>query len=119
MPYIALYPGNYIGRIVGDGQCVAYVKECAHAPQASTWIEGARVRGMQIPIGTAIATFQQGQYTSSTNGNSHAAIYLGQDDTAIYVLDQWTGQPVHTRPIFFKGGNDKPRNDGDAYSVIM
>ncbi|HEY6402163.1 MAG TPA: BPSL0067 family protein [Blastocatellia bacterium] len=121
MAYIANDPEQYIGTSFGSGQCVAFVQECAGAPITHDWKEGEKVRGADIPRGTAIATFQDGEYQNDLNGNSHAAIYLEQDDEAIYVLDQWISrkpQPVHMRRIKFKGGADEPRNDGDAYSVI-
>jgi hypothetical protein len=111
-------PGSYDGQTVGDGQCVAYVKESAGAPATSKWAEGTKVKGGDIPTGTAIATFQNGKYTNDTGGKSHAAIYISQDDTGLLVWDQWTGQPVHKRTITFANGTKPPRNDGDAFSVI-
>lgn len=68
-----------------------------------------------------IATFDaNGKYTNSTDGTSHAAIYVGQDAAGLQVWDQWTAQPVHQRTIRFQGGaaGVKPVNDGDAFYVI-
>jgi len=46
-----------------------------------------------------IATFgSDGTYTN-TVGQSHAAIYLGQDSTGIIVEDQWSGQVATQRHI--------------------
>jgi len=122
MAYIAIDTEKYIGQSVGSGQCVAFVQKCAGAPLTRCWKEGEKVRGADIPRGTAIATFQNGQYQNDTHGNSHAAIYLEQDDKAIYVLDQWIrpnyAQEVHRRPIQFRGGKGASCDDGDAYSVI-
>jgi hypothetical protein len=44
------------------------------------------------------------------------AIYLGQDDAGIQVIDQWQGQPTHHRTI--RWGGSGRSNDGDAFSVI-
>lgn len=117
MSYVAPKPESYLGETVGDGECVAYVKESAGCPATSKWAEGIKVRGADIAVGTAIATFQDGKY-KNVSGQSHAAIYIKQDKTGLTVYDQWAGQPVHERPISFKGGNGKPSSDGDAFAVI-
>jgi len=49
---------------------------------------------------------------------NHGAIYVSQDAEGITVWDQSLGNPVSKRKIRFKGGEGKPSNDGDAYSVI-
>ena len=112
--------------LVGSHQCVALVQHYAKAPHTSKWKEGARVRGTaDIAIGTAIATFRDGKYPNQPHDN-HAALYLRQDDTAIYVVDQWKGRgrpTVKARAIFFKGkdrngGYLDPSNNGDAFSII-
>lgn len=117
MAFIAPDPEKYNGKIVDDGQCVAFVKEASGAPQTSLWKEGEQVRGANIPTGTAIATFIDGVYPSHAHGN-HASIYVSQNDEGLVVWDQWVGQPVHKRTIHFKGGVGSPSNDGDAFSVI-
>lgn len=114
MAFIAPNPEGYAGRVVGDGQCVAFVREASEAPHTSLWREGERVRGAAIERGTAIATFVNGEYLSLPHGN-HAAIYVGQNDSGLIVWDQWVGQPVHQRTIRFKGGTGNPSNDGDAF----
>lgn len=103
MAFIAPHPEEYAGHIVGDGQCVAFVKEAAGAPQTSLWKEGEKVRGADILTGTAIATFVGGIYPNHPHGN-HAAIYVEQNTEGLAVWDQWNGQPVHKRQITFKGG---------------
>jgi hypothetical protein len=118
MSYVASDPESYKGQAVGDGQCVAYIKEAADAPVTSKWAEGVKVKGGDIPTGSAIATFQGGKYQNDTGGKSHAAIYVSQDDTGLLVWDQWKGQPVHQRTITFANGAKPPKNDGDAFSVI-
>src|SRR5437762_1385951 len=104
MSYVAADPASYKDKVVGDGQCVAYVKTASGAPQTASWKEGAKVKGAAIATGTAIATFQGGKYANDTGGNSHAAIYVSQDINGLTVWDQWVGQPVHQRVIRFQGG---------------
>ncbi|MGB8890294.1 MAG: BPSL0067 family protein [Candidatus Korobacteraceae bacterium] len=122
MAYIAPDPESYQNTVVGSGQCVAYVQQASGAPLTSGWSQGSQVRGnADIQTGTAIATFNSdGQYTDSTDGTSHAAIYIGQNGVGLQVWDQWKGQPVHQRTIRFQGGAPgvKPVNDGDAFYVI-
>lgn len=119
MSYVASSPEQYAGTVVGDGQCVAFVKAASGAPATSAWSQGLQVKGNGLPIGTAIATFDpDGTYGNHTDGRSHAAIYLGQDATGLQVWDQWVGQTVHHRTIFFRGGEGKRVNDGDAFYVV-
>jgi hypothetical protein len=122
-PYLAARPEAFEGRAVGAGHCVDFVKAAAGVPRTAAWRRGAVVRGNPgLARGTAIATFEaDGTYTSRT-GN-HAAIYLGQDETGIWVYDQWQGQRVHRRLIRFEGGRGSNRggksNDGKRFAVIM
>ena len=122
MAYIAKDPESYKGTVVGTGQCVPFVQKASSAPVTSEWKRGAKVRGASATKkGTAIATFDaNGKYTNSTDGTSHAAIYVAQDAAGLQVWDQWTGQSVHQRTIRFQGGaaGVKPVNDGDAFYVI-
>jgi len=118
MSYVASDPAANLGKVVGTGQCVAYVREATGAPPSSLWKEGSKVKGNDIPTGTAIATFQDGIYHNATDGSSHAAIYLSQDATGLWVHDQWIGQPVHKRQIRFRNGATTANNDGDAFSVV-
>ena len=118
-PYVARHPEASLGRVIGDGHCVAYVERAAGAPPTARWRPGARVRGDRgIARGTAIATFgADGGYTNGT-GN-HAAIYLGQDRSGIRVYDQWRGRPVAERLIRFGGGERGSKsNDGTLFRVI-
>lgn len=118
MSYVAPAPDNCLSTVVGDGQCVAYVKTSAGCPVTSKWAEGIKVRGGNVAKHTAIAVFQSGQYNNHTDGRSHAAILIEETKDGLRVYDQWKGQPVHERIIRFKGGQGKPVNDGDAFSVI-
>lgn len=119
MSYVAASPESYSGQVVGDGQCVAFVKAASGAPATSLWKQGALVKNSSIPAGTAIATFDpNGTYGNHTDGTSHGAIYVGQNAAGLQVWDQWTGQPVHQRTIRFQNGAAKPVNDGDKFYVV-
>jgi hypothetical protein len=121
-PYFAENAEPFVGRVVGDGYCVEFVQVAAGAPFTSEWRAGAPVRGKpNVTPGTAIATFEvDGTYTSRT-GN-HAAIYISQDNTGLWVYDQWQGQPVHKRLIRFEGGKGSNQgsksNNGKLFRVI-
>lgn len=132
MVYIANNPKTFVGKSVGNGQCVAFARAAANIPHTLSWKRGQLVKGnLGIRAGTAIATFDpSGQYGNHTDGGSHVAIYLGQDAIGIRVLDQWvshkrngTGksvavpQPVHERVIFFRHA-PRPENDGSNYYVV-
>jgi len=110
---------------VGTGQCVPLVQKYSTAPTATLWRAGDAVRGTQILAkGTAIATFKNGVYANNRHGN-HAAFYLSQDLTGIWVVDQYSGSSgIRKRHLRFKGKNAKgefidPSNNGDAFSVIQ
>jgi hypothetical protein len=121
MPYIAQDPQSFAGKVVGTGQCVAFVQAASGAPFTGLWTRSVKVRGAPVATGTAIATFDaNGKYANKTDGSSHAAIYVGQDAVGIQVWDQWLGQPVHPRTIRFQAGAPgvHPVNDGDAFYVI-
>lgn len=124
MPYICQreHAAFHMGKLVGDGQCVALVQHCAGAPHTSTWRKGESVRGnLSIQPGTAIATFDEnGKYPNKAHGN-HASIYISQDAKGIQVYDQFEKKGVHIRPLRW-GGNpldpDDVSNDGNYFSVI-
>jgi hypothetical protein len=99
---------KYLGKVIGDGQCVAAVKEICGCPATIQWKRGAFVKGSNILPGTAIATFDPpsekfpyGHYANNTTGKSHAAIYLGQDAKGLRVADQWLGKELHERILHF------------------
>ncbi len=122
MSYIANDPESYEGKVVGTGQCVAFVQAASGAPITSMWQQGISVKGngLQLPSGVAIATFNaDGKYANKMDGTSHGAIYIGQDATGIQVWDQWAGQPVHKRTIRFQASDKvKPVNNGNFYWVV-
>lgn len=106
---------------VGTHECVALVQQYAKTPTTMYWREGSKVRGNRsLQEGTAIATFSKGKYVNRRTGN-HAALYLSQDSTGIWVIEQFRSIKkgrIAKRHISFKCGKDSPSNDGDAYSVI-
>jgi len=121
-PYVAERPQAHLGRTVGAGYCVDFVKVAAGVPRTSAWRPGRTVRGNDdIVPGTAIATFESDGTYASRSG-SHAAIYVSQTHEGIWVYDQWQGQPVHMRLIRFEGGTGakwgSKSNDGKRFAVI-
>ena len=119
MSWTADSPFDYKKTVVGDGQCVAFVVEAASTPHTASWKRGDIVKGSDIASGTAIATFDgNGTYGNHTDGRSHAAIFVEQQDGGLLVWDQWVGHPVDQRIIKFRGGSGKPVNDGDAFYII-
>lgn len=120
MAFVAANPSSYAGKVVGTGQCVAFVQQAAGAGEASSWSPGIPVKGASftdIAPGTAIATFINGRYPDLPTGN-HAAIYLSHDTNGIWVWDQWSTRAVDQRKIFYKAGDSDPSNDGDFFHVI-
>ena len=122
--YMLIAPPSLLHRthgVIGNGHCVALVRELAGAPHTSAWRPG---RGLEpewvIPPGVAIATFQTGRYRNRTNGDSHAALFLAynSEPAGIAVLDQWLGRAPERRVIRWRNGAGKPADDASAYRVI-
>ncbi len=116
MAFVATNASSYADKVVGDGECVAFVKECSGAPVTTKWVPGVKVKDNDVASGTAIATFKDGKYPSQKG--YHVRSLSVRMTKRIVVWDQWKGQPVHKRTIGFMAGEGKPSNDGDAYSVI-
>ncbi|WP_426192166.1 BPSL0067 family protein [Massilia sp. DWR3-1-1] len=111
---------------VGDGECVALVREFSGAPAAVNWREGTQVMGdRSLHLGTAIATFQKGKWPGKSKGN-HAAFYLGQTSDGMRIMDQWNAAEktvISSRFIPRRGKNKdgsfvRPSDNADAFSVI-
>jgi len=108
---------------VGTGHCVPLVQQYARCPQYSGWRQGAAVKdNTKIALGTAIATFVNGKYPNAPTGN-HAALFIGQDEDGIWVVDQYKDSGgIKGRHLRFKGMKNgayvDPSNNGDAFSVI-
>ncbi len=126
-PYIATDPRSFIGKpSVGDGECVALVKEAAKPmPVTAAWVKGEQVMGnTNLPVRTIVATF-------SANGRylGHAAIYMGQNERGMTIIDQWNigyrvdGSPddQHTpadRTLPWTSTKATPVNVGASYHVV-
>lgn len=118
---IKKFPGG-----VGDGQCVALVKDLLGMPSTHYWFEDVSAPPVYgnpgLAPGTVIATFVGGTYQSMPHHN-HAAIYIQQVDGGILVVDQWfdtrTGkrQPPHYREI--RADNSKSRSDNAAAFAVV
>lgn len=109
----------------GNAECVTFIQKAMGAPRTSLWKEGQKIRklapGEPDPIapGTAIATFVDGAYPQSGSTGKHAAVYLGQNQNGIQVLDQWRKQgQVSERTIPWSSTRPGLSNDGKAFSVI-
>lgn len=112
---------QYEGQAVGSGQCVALVQAADSAVGLTrTWAQGSQVQGnVQIRPGTTIATFDAGgRYANATDGSSHAAIYLGQNEQGIQVLDQWLGRPATYRTIRWSSESGTASNTGSRFYVV-
>lgn len=128
MPYIYAQADRLPGQPkAGTGECVALVRQFAKAPHSSIWREGEKVFGnKRIKLGTAIATFENGRWPGRATGN-HAALYIGQDSTAIYVVDQWNKgdtlkkirlRRVVKKPLKADGSFFDPSSNALPFSVI-
>jgi len=120
MAWVAANPARYAGQVVGTGHCVALIQTAAHAPHTRAWRRGSKVRGGNVPTGTAIATFGKtsGKYENKTDGSSHAAIFIEEQSGGISVFDQWLKHPTAQRLIRFKGGVGTANNDADQFYVV-
>jgi hypothetical protein len=89
-----------LGQEVGTGQCVALVQATSNVGLTASWVPGAQVQGnTNLAPGTVIATFGSGGTYTNTVGQSHAAIYLGQNEQGIQVMDQWANKAASYRTI--------------------
>ena len=119
---VATNYSQYLNQYVGSGQCVALVQTAdSSVGLTATWTQGSAVQGdTSLQPGTAIATFgPNGTYTNSTDGSSHAAIYLGQNAQGIQVEDQWQGHPASIRTIAWTSAtSSSAANNGSAFYVV-
>ncbi len=120
--FMAAEFAHYLGRSTGSGQCVALV-QAANPGIGPTrnWKCGPAVRGnTDLRPGTPIATFNgANHYANATDGSSHAAIYLGQDERGIQVMDQWAGSAAAVRTIPWTNPSGVPANTGTAFHVVQ
>lgn len=96
MPTIYPNVAQLIGKKkVGNGDCVALVREFTTLPSHHHWREGAPVLdNPNIRPGTAIATFVKGVYPNNPTGQ-HTAFFLRHDGPGMgfWVVDQWKDKP--------------------------
>lgn len=122
MAYIADSKYAEQKEVVGNGQCVALVKQLAGARASSLWREGGSVAELvkkgTIAEGTAIATFVDRRYPNRNHGN-HAALFVRSVAGGIEVFDQWRNHKPSKRIIRFgrpaaAGASNRP----ELYSVV-
>lgn len=94
----------------GSGECVALPQAVTNVGHTSKWYPGSRVVDLAyLNPGTVIANFVfQGRVGKFPNKHGyHAALFIGfgprnmstGEITSIYVMDQWKGRAVMSRPI--------------------
>src|SRR5271157_897352 len=119
--FAAVNYSQYLGQSVGSGQCAVLVEAAdPSVGLTATWVQGASVQGnTSLAPGTIIATFgPNGTYTGLQDGSAHAAIFLGQNDQGIQVMDQWAGQAAGIRTIPWNSSSSLPISSGSNYYVV-
>jgi hypothetical protein len=127
--HVLANPRSYEGhdpildRRTNRAECVAFLTTALHAPNVALWKPGRPItRGADIPVGTAIATFVDGKYPRDDTGQ-HAAVYLGQNDQGIQVMDQWanlkTKPHVSEHTIYWNSTSPKRSDQPTAFSTIL
>src|SRR5271166_5183581 len=118
---VAVNYSQYLGQSVGSGQCAVLVEAAdPSVGLTATWVQGASVQGnTSLAPGTIVATFgPNGTYTGLQDRSAHAAIYLGQNDQGIQVMDQWAGQAAGIRTIPWNSSSSLPISSGSNYYVV-
>jgi hypothetical protein len=117
------------GPRLGDGSGVQLLQLHGGLSRTEYWKPGPKIygRALNIPYGTAIATFADGIYPNETQVG-HAAIfggpwsgsYDGKRVSGILIFDQCTGKRAPDWRVVFYGDavSDRP-NDAAAFSVIL
>ena len=74
-----------------------------------------------IARGTIIATFDEhGRWpTNAPPGNKHAAIYDGQNEEGIFVIEQFAPLKAIQRRLIKFDDDRTPSNNGNRFSVLM
>jgi hypothetical protein len=108
MSWVANTPSNFVGHVVGNGQCVAYVQRAYRAPHTSKWRRGIWVKGNAVLQGTAIATFDPDGITATISVGRTRRFLHDQLANGLLVWDQWVGHPVAQRLIHFREGSGLP-----------
>ena len=113
--------GHFIGRSTGSGQCVALAQAVQPGIGLTrNWRCGEKVQGnASIQPGTVIATFNKAnRYANALDGSSHAAVYLGQSEKGVQVMDQWAGTKAAIRTIPWNNPGGAAANTGGAFHVV-
>lgn len=108
---------------VGNGDCVPLVQHYTSVGHTSSWRPGLRVmESVHLPVGTVIATFDNGTYANKKKGN-HACFFLEYGPinqttgkpVNFKVMDQWIGRvpnKIHWREIIPRG---KSHSEGNHF----
>lgn len=127
----------YEGKLCGDHECVAYVKEAGGFNNPTTqWKAGPKAldyKDKGLATGTAIMLADKdGNYPKGSSPKHAAEFVRFTDKGGIEVRDQWaarfdkkTGeqtrpdQPVHTRILEDHGGKGNPISDASQYHILL
>ena len=111
-----------VGTHVGNQQCVTLLQQYGGLPTTPNWKPGDPP-STTTPIGTPLATFQNGRYTNDTSGLSHAGFFDGMmpDGKGFYMVDQFAPNAVSSgvvaRRAYYYGSGPKVGNASN-YSTI-
>lgn len=129
---------SYVGMpIIGNGQCVTFVRYCCpELGPTGDWVKGLDVMTTDnIPIGTAIATFDnKGQYQHEPTGQ-HTGFYIGKESRkdkrnvmvpGLLIIEQYRGLlaiklrwiPVVPIVMLPNGMPKDASNIANAYSIV-
>lgn len=127
--YVATDLNAYKGEVVGNGECVDYIKENTpglKGTRTSQWKPGPSIKDRldSLKPGTAIGSFSEDGRWGNQSGTNHAAHFLSAEKDpqgnpiSIRVRDQYRGQSVGERTIRFDNKNT-PSNNAYRYSIIQ
>lgn len=104
------------------GECVSLGKRrCPGLPRTKFFRPGAKVQGRtDIPVGTLIAAFVNG---SDWDKYGHLAIYIGQSDAGLIIVDQYVKKEVgvtkNTLQWHKKNSGASVQSQGENYHVLV
>ena len=119
LDFVERYEDERLGPEPYQGECAAGVQTVfAEAGKplglTRTWRQGLRVATNDIPVGAAIASFQNGLYAGD-----HAAILAEKTDRGLLVWDQFNNPPKSwsTRLLRFSSSGDRSNNGNLFYTI--